>query len=68
MNQYLERIKDNYAGETPDDKREDYRLGSGDEKGDLININDGSIWSPDRDKHGGSAWKRWPNIRDKKNK
>lgn len=57
-----------YGGETPADKPENFRPGSGEERGDLINNNDGSIWSPDRDKHGGSHWKRWPNKRDKKNK
>ncbi len=55
-----------YSGETPDDKPEDFRRGN---QGDKININDGSIWSPERagDRaHGGSKWKRWPNARDKR--
>jgi len=57
-----------YAGETPADMPENFRPGSGDLRGDMINNNDGSIWSPDRDQHRGSHWKPWPNKRDKKNK
>jgi RHS repeat-associated protein len=54
-----------YAGGTPDDKPKNYKLGE--ESGDKVNKTDGSIWSPDKDGHGGSKWKRWPNKRDKKN-
>lgn len=54
-----------YAGQTPDDKPEDFRRGK---RGDKINNDDGSIWSPERAgdrSHGGSKWKRWPSERDR---
>jgi len=56
-----------YEGETPDDKRDNYR--PGEKPGDLINNDDGSIWSKERSgrPHAGSKWKRWPNKKDRKN-
>jgi hypothetical protein len=54
-----------YAGQTPDDKPEDFRRGK---RGDKINNDDGSIWSPERAgdrSHGGNKWKRWPSERDR---
>ena len=50
-----------YEGETPDDVPEKFRpSGSpGRQKKD-----DGSVWEKDRDQHGGSKWKRWPNEKD----
>ncbi len=52
-----------YAGETPDDVPEKFRPSGA--PGRLKN-DDGSIWEKDRDGHGGSKWKRWPNERDRR--
>jgi hypothetical protein len=51
-----------YAGETPNDKPENFDRVRG-RKG-RVNISDGSYWEKDFSQHGGSEWKRWPSIRD----
>lgn len=53
-----------YAGQTPDCNPANFARGS---NGDRINKNDGSIWSPNKDGHGGTTWKSWPNAKDHRN-
>ena len=50
-----------YAGETPDDRPDNFdntREGK-------RSKSDGSIWDNDHSGHGGSKWKRWPSSGDK---
>jgi RHS repeat-associated protein len=55
-----------YADRTPADRPQDYRPARDFGPQAQENIKDGSIWDRDRDRHGGSEWKRWPNKRDRR--
>ena len=55
-----------FEGKTPDDSPKDFK--PGEQSGDKINKDDGSIWSPDRAGHSDSKWKRWPNKRDRRDR
>tara|TARA_R110000868_G_C10965232_1_gene769025 strand:- start:395 stop:3016 length:2622 start_codon:yes stop_codon:yes gene_type:complete len=55
-----------HTGETPDDRPDDFKdLGpsKGHKSKPREKKSDGSIWEKDKDGHGGSKWKRWPNER-----
>jgi len=55
--------KTKYGGQTPDNKKEDFvkLKGKGRKGKRLKSKQDGAIWEEDKDGHGGSRWKRWPN-------